>query len=99
MKILGINIGHDSGAAVLHDEGFAAINEERLSRTKMHHGFPYRAIAEVLDISNLNINDIDCIAVEGKAIMPQLEVGYDDKEGDWKKKVLNYTGLESFFLE
>jgi len=98
MKILGINVGHDSGATLIGEYGFTAINEERLSRVKMHHGFPYRAIDEVLIINNLSVQDIDCIAVEGKTIMPQLEVGYDDKEGDWKKRVLNYTGLESFLL-
>jgi carbamoyltransferase len=98
MKILGINIGHDSGATLLEDSKFTAINEERLSRIKMHHGFPYLAIDEVLSIHSSDMKDIDAVAIEGKRIMPQFDVGFDDKEGDWKKKVLNALGLESFLL-
>ena len=41
MKILGISAGHDSGASlVVNGELIAAINEERLSRKKLHIGFP-----------------------------------------------------------
>ena len=44
MKILGISIGHDSGAAIVIDGNLvAAINEERLSRNKLHVGFPTKS--------------------------------------------------------
>ena len=68
-KILGINVGHDSGATYIDDKGnISAINEERLSRKKMHHGFPYLAIDEVLSIQNTTIAQLTHIAVEGKKI-------------------------------
>ena len=40
MKILGISLGHDSGASLVVD-GYLkfAINEERLSRRKLHVGY------------------------------------------------------------
>src|SRR5687767_8365384 len=98
MKILGINIGHDSGAALIDNGKMIAINEERLSRIKMHHGFPYKAIDEVLSINGTKIQDLDIIAVEGKDIMPQFDVGFDDKEGDWKKKLVSAAGLDKFLL-
>ena len=65
MKILGISIGHDSGAAVVIDGNLvAAINEERLSRKKLHIGFPTQSIDKVLEISNLK--DLYNLAVQEK---------------------------------
>src|ERR1051325_10950096 len=98
MNILGINIGHDSGASLLHNGKIIAVNEERLSRIKMHHGFPYRSIEEVLSIAGLQAKDIHLICVEGKSIMPQHDIGFDDKTSDWKKKFVSNFGLENFFL-
>ncbi len=99
MKILGMNIGHDSGVCLMQNgKVLAAINEERLSRIKMHHGFPYRAIEEALAVSQASVGDLNIIAVEGKEIMPQEEVGLDDSSGDFKKKVLGQFRLNKFFL-
>jgi len=65
MNILGINTGHDSGAALIsRGKIIAAVNEERLSRQKMHHGFPFLAINEALSIAGFTFSDLDCIAVE-----------------------------------
>jgi len=98
MKILGINIGHDSGVSLIKENGYTAINEERLSRIKMHHGFPYLALDEVLNINDISLADVDAIAIEGKKIMPQFDVGFDEQEGDWKKQLLSKLGLDRFFL-
>jgi predicted NodU family carbamoyl transferase len=50
MVIIGINPGIDSTAVLLKDgKILAAIAEERLSRRKLHYGFPRRAIAECLE--------------------------------------------------
>lgn len=60
MIILGLNPGYDSTAALIIDGRIAAIvEEERLSRIKMHLGFPRRAIQEVLRISNIGPAEID----------------------------------------
>lgn len=62
MIILGINPGYDSTAALLADgQVLAAVEEERLSRVKMHLGFPRRAIREVLRLGSVDPGDIDCV--------------------------------------
>lgn len=63
MIVLGINPGWDSTAALAIDgEIVAAVEEERLSRVKMHLGFPRRAIAEVLRIAGVDASDVDRVA-------------------------------------
>lgn len=60
MIILGINPGFDSTAALVVDGRLvAAVEEERLSRTKMHLGFPHRAIDEALRVAGLDASDVD----------------------------------------
>jgi carbamoyltransferase len=98
VKILGINIGHDSGSALVMDGRISAINEERLSRKKMHHGFPFLSLAEVLAIRGADYAGLDAIAVEGKRIMPQFDVGFDEETGDWKKALVGKLKLEKFLL-
>jgi len=99
MNILGINTGHDSGAVLLNDKyEITAVNEERLSRIKLHIGFPYLAIQEVLDIKNLKYSDIDAIIVEGKDFTPAFDVGFDKGTTDWKKSLINKLGIERILL-
>jgi carbamoyltransferase len=60
LVILGINPGYDSTAALLIDGKVKAIvEEERLSRVKLHLGFPRRAIKEVLRIANISPHEVD----------------------------------------
>ena len=97
MKILGINVGHDSGAALIVNSNLiAAVNEERLSRIKMYHGTPYMSINEVLNIGNIKLSEIDVICIEGKLIAPIDHVDYTTtnkgKSQDIKKK--NYSIIE-----
>ena len=64
--VLGLHIGHDGTAALVVDgRVVAAIGEERLSRTKQHYGFPFRAIGQVLEQAGLAPEDVDCIALGG----------------------------------
>ncbi len=98
MKILGISTGHDSGASlVINGKLVAAINEERLSRKKLHVGIPYRSIDKVLSISNLKFSELDYIAIEGRKIDPQKfgqEFNFENKS----KKLLVFFKLDRFFL-
>jgi len=72
MKILGLSTGHDSGASLVVNRCLvAAINEERLSRQKLHIGFPAESIEKVLEISKLKVSEIDYTAIEDKKIDPQ----------------------------
>src|SRR5262245_15721096 len=64
MKILGLNDGVVSGAAII-EQGriLAAINEERLIRKKMAIGFPAQSIDEVLRLAGAVPAEIGLIAV------------------------------------
>ena len=62
MIILGINPGYDGAAALVVDGKIAAVvEEERLSRTKMHLGFPRQSIQEVIRISGIHPSDVNCV--------------------------------------
>lgn len=98
MKILGISLGHDSGASIISDGVLkVALNEERLSRKKLHSGYPYSSIEKVLQISNTKISEIDIITIDGKKIDPQ---NFSDelKFENILKKILGIIGLDKFIL-
>jgi Predicted carbamoyl transferase, NodU family len=64
MIILGITDGDDGGACIVQDGIImAAINEERLNRSKMTIGFPSLSIEEVLRVSNIDPTNIDYVAM------------------------------------
>ena len=63
MKILGISpLDKDSTVCLLVDgHVVSAIAEERLSRIKMHAGFPYKALAKIMKLHNITASDIDAV--------------------------------------
>ena len=64
MNVLGISLGHDVSSTLLKDGDIvAAVQEERLSRIKLHDGFPALAIEEMLNLSKVKGRDIDVVAV------------------------------------
>src|SRR2546422_3107324 len=65
MHILGINVYHPDGSAVLIRDGqlIAALEEERFRRVKHWAGFPSMAIRRCLEIGEIEGKDIDAIAV------------------------------------
>jgi carbamoyltransferase len=65
MNVLGINAFHgDSSAALLKDGLFhAGIEEERLNRIKHWAGFPSQAIASVLTMGGITLDDVEHVAV------------------------------------
>jgi len=72
MVILGINggvrLGYQDVSAVLMRDGevLAAVEEERLSRVKHSPGqLPQLAVAEVLSVAGLRMEDVDIIATHG----------------------------------
>ncbi|MGA7627341.1 MAG: carbamoyltransferase C-terminal domain-containing protein [Methanoregula sp.] len=68
MKILGIHIGHDSGASLLIDGKIIAdVSEERFVRIKHYAGLPIRSIEYCLQAGKIKMEDIDYIA------LPSLE--------------------------
>ncbi|MBU0535329.1 MAG: carbamoyltransferase [Nanoarchaeota archaeon] len=106
MNILGIIDGqHDAGACILKDgKLIAATAEERIARVKMKGGFPYKAIKDVLKISNTRPKDIDIVVV-GSQLTPPLfarlfrgvqeterDVLIEKKKGfmDWLSNIVKY---------
>ncbi|MFQ5627980.1 MAG: carbamoyltransferase [bacterium] len=73
MRVLGLYDDHNCGATVVEDgKILAAIEEERLSRIKLHNGTgedgpPWRSLEAVLNITNSSVSNIDRIAI---AIQP-----------------------------
>jgi len=64
VKILGLTtMGSSSASLVIDGVVVVAIEEERLSRLKNDGGFPYKSIEYCLSAANLNIQDIEIVAV------------------------------------
>jgi len=64
ITVLGINDGHDCGAALIRDgKVLAAVQEERLSNIKHHSGIPKLSIKEVYKIAKIDPNETDAIAI------------------------------------
>jgi carbamoyltransferase len=64
MNILGISALDNDANAVLFVDGKLryALGEERISRRKLHKGFPGGAVTEILDRAGLEPADIDVVA-------------------------------------
>src|SRR3989337_2657062 len=61
---LGINDGHNAGAALVRNgEVVAAIQEERLVNKKNYSGVPRQAIREVFRIGRIHPADVDVVAL------------------------------------
>ena len=69
MIILGLNLFHaDSSASLIVNENLvSAIEEERFTKIKHYAGVPKNAIQYCLNSSNLEISDVDYIAVNYKS--------------------------------
>lgn len=61
MRIIGISpLDKDSTTALVEDGKITyAIGEERLSRTKMHSGFPHLSLEEILKRTGVRAKDVD----------------------------------------
>ena len=60
LYILGLHNDEDSGVCLLADGVILdVLNEERLSRVKLHKGLPERSLALVLERNGVTIDDID----------------------------------------
>ena len=64
--ILGLHDGHNAAAALL-DNGriVAAVQEERLTRTKNQSGIPHRAIRDLFSMTGVTSSAISAVALNG----------------------------------
>lgn len=68
---LGINIGHDQGAAIVKDgKLLGAISQERIDRIKHSASIrpPFAAIDALLRYTQIEITDIDCVGFSSTAV-------------------------------
>ena len=64
MNILGIHDGKDAGVALLSEgRPVYAANEERFSRKKLHFGFPYLALRNLIETAGINPREVDRVSV------------------------------------
>ncbi|MFJ6669396.1 carbamoyltransferase [Streptomyces sp. NPDC091383] len=62
--VVGINVGHDGGAALITDTTMVAISEERLNRTRYSPGWQ-AALLYCLRAARVQLQDVDLIVVSG----------------------------------
>ncbi|MCD0451476.1 hypothetical protein LO762_20070 [Actinocorallia sp. API 0066] len=62
--VVGINLGHDGGAALVTSDGVVAIGEERLNRARYSPGWE-SALLYCLRAAGLTLDGIDLVAVSG----------------------------------
>lgn len=66
MLVLGLTLGHDSGAALCIPGGIlAAVNEERLTRVKLETRFPASSIRAALAIAGIEPHNIESVVWSG----------------------------------
>ncbi len=66
-RVLGIHVGHDSNAALVVDgKVVACVLEERFVRIKHYCGLPLQAIEYCLAQANIDIDQIDAVALTSK---------------------------------
>ena len=64
ITVLGINDGHDAGAAIIRNgKVLAAIQEERLKNIKHYSGVPEQSIKMVFKVADIHPSEIDAIAI------------------------------------
>jgi carbamoyltransferase len=91
--ILGVHDGHNAAAALLKKGRIiAAVQEERLSRSKNHGGIPAKAIEEILSTTNIKTSELDQIALNGKYMRyddlePQILLEGYEHSGGWASQL------------
>lgn len=93
MKILGIHIGHDSGASLVVDGTVVAdVAEERFTRIKHYAGIPIQSIEYCLSEGKISFEDIDHIAIPSLQQSPSLYFLFENlpKKISLNKKIRNF---------
>ena len=70
MNVLGIHDGKDAGVCLLVDgRPVYAANEERFSRKKLHFGFPFLALRDLMETTGVRPREIDRVSIGFKAMV------------------------------
>lgn len=95
MISLGVNIGHDQGAAIVKDgKLLGAIAQERIDRIKHSSSIrlPFAAIDALLNYCKISIHDIDCFGFSATA------VNIDDLHVYVTDSLKNHYELENVYV-
>lgn len=99
---LGINDGHNAGAALVKDgQVVAAVQEERLVNVKNYSGVPKRAIKAVYDIAKINPADTDVISIVSlnRVYAPLKEMPFKVRMFLKLSPLLNSHAWSSFYVK
>ena len=100
--VLGIHVGHDSGAALIQNgKILAAISEERIRNIKHYSGTPTKSIQEVLKIAKIHPSLVTTIAIAGLKTQIHKSTQFSnlllsDTFLDWSSLNSNSEGLKHF---
>ena len=100
--VLGIHVGHDSGAALVKNgKILAAISEERIRNIKHYSGTPTKSILEVLKIAKIHPSLITTVAIAGLKTQIHKSTQFSnlllsDAFLDWSSLNSNSEGLKHF---
>ncbi|MFT5470178.1 MAG: carbamoyltransferase [Verrucomicrobiales bacterium] len=86
MNILGLHLGHDACAALLvNGEIRADVAEERFSRVKHQHGVPWQSVRYCLEAGEIEMTDVDVVAIATNNPVPDLDHLFRWKNGVQQK--------------
>ena len=103
---LGIHDGHNAAASLLVDgKVVAAVQEERLTRSKNQSGIPQRAIEDILATARCDLTDVDSFALNGLYMTSDrwnrdsLLSGYESSGGNIArlKQALKATPIDDIY--
>ena len=70
MNVLGIHDGKDAGVCLLvRGRPIYAANEERFSRKKLHFGFPFLALRDLMETTGVQPREIDRVSIGFEAMV------------------------------
>lgn len=96
MNILGVHVGHDSGAALIREgQVVADVSEERFNHIKHYGSLPLESITFCLKTAGLKMADIDAIATTTPLVDPSIRIlfGLTDNEMDLIRTNNNEKGI------
>ena len=102
MTILGINFNHDSAVAIIKENKIiAAIEEEKVSRTKQDFGWPKESIKRLFKEKNIKKKEVDIIALDKSFLemMSTYDIKYNftkrkfDKNQEYINRITSYLSL------
>lgn len=100
MKILGLNLSHDSSVCFIEDGVIKyAIEEEKLSRIKQDFGWPENAINRLLKEYNIHKNEINIIALDAEIprMLGENEIKYRFTKSSLKKNLEYINRITTYF--